>query len=110
MNGLRSNLLSITKTDTITGKRIYAILDLLLGTGIRREELVGLDLKDIYIPQTRVATITVRRGKGDKLRVIPISRPQKESLSGWLRVRAEYAGKIKSDAGFYNSPGYQAYW
>lgn len=99
------NLLSITKTDTMTGKRVYAILDLLLGTGIRREELVGLDLKDIYIPQTRVATITVRRGKGDKQRVIPLAGPQKESLSAWLEIREQYAGKIRSEAVFITRLG-----
>jgi len=99
------NLLSITKTDTITGKRTYAILDLLLGTGIRREELVGLDLKDIYIPQTRVATITVRRGKGDKQRVIPLAGPQKESLSAWLEIREQYAGKTRSEAVFITRLG-----
>ena len=99
------NLLSITKTDTITGKRSYAILDLLLGTGIRREELVGLDLKDIYIPQTRVATIMVRRGKGDKQRVIPLAGPQKESLNAWLSVREQYAGKSRSEAVFITRLG-----
>ena len=99
------NLLSITKTDTMTGKRTYAILDLLLGTGVRREELVGLDLKVIYIPQTRVATITVRRGKGDKQRVIPLAGPQKESLSAWLEIREQYAGKIRSEAVFITRLG-----
>lgn len=99
------NLLSITKTDTMTGKRTYAILDLLLGTGIRREELVGLSLKDIYISQTRVATITVRRGKGDKQRTIPLAGPQKESLAAWLAVREQYAGKIRADAVFITRLG-----
>lgn len=99
------NLLSITKTDTITGKRTYAILDLLLGTGIRRAELIELNLKDVYIPQTRVATITIRHGKGDKTRVIPLARPQKDSLSAWLQVRDKYAYDIKSDAVFITRLG-----
>jgi len=99
------NLLSITKTDTMTGKRNYALLDLLLGTGIRREELVSLDLKDIYIPQTRVATITIRRGKGDRTRIIPLARPQKESLASWLGVRPNYAGTIRSEAVFITRLG-----
>ncbi|NMC35218.1 MAG: tyrosine-type recombinase/integrase [Veillonellaceae bacterium] len=99
------NLLSITKTDTMTGKRIYAILDLFVGAGLRREELVGLDLKDIYIPQTRVATITIRKGKGDKLRVIPLAGPQKDSLAAWLEVRSDYAAKIKTEAVFLTRLG-----
>ena len=99
------NLLSITKTDTITGKRSYAIIDLLLGTGLRRQELVELDLKDIHIPQTRVATITIRKGKGDKTREIPLAKPQKQSLVGWLEVRKQYAQEIKSDAVFITRLG-----
>jgi site-specific recombinase XerD len=99
------NLLSITKTDTITGKRSYAILDLLLGTGIRREELVELDIKDVHILQTRTSTITIRKGKGDKTRVIPLARPQKESLTEWLRVRNDYAREIANEATFITRLG-----
>jgi site-specific recombinase XerD len=94
------NLLSITKTDTITGKRVYAILDLLLGTGIRREELVALNLNDMHILQTRTSFITIRKGKGDKTRIIPLARPQKDSLLEWLKVRESYANQIKTDAVF----------
>jgi site-specific recombinase XerD len=99
------NLLSITKTKTTTGKRSYAILDLLLGTGIRREELVELDLKDVNILQTRTSTITIRKGKGDKARVIPLAKPQKESLTKWIKVRSDYARDNKSEAVFITRLG-----
>ena len=99
------NLLSITKTDTITGKRSYAILDLLLGTGIRREELVELNLRDVNILQTRTSTITIRKGKGDKMRVIPLAKPQKESLGAWLKAREGYAREINNEAVFITRLG-----
>lgn len=99
------NLLAITKTDTITGKRIYALIDLLLGTGLRREELANLDVSDAHLSKTQVSTIRIRKGKGDKPRVIPLAGPQKESLSAWLDVRSLYAKKIKSDAVFVTRIG-----
>ncbi|HOZ37047.1 MAG TPA: tyrosine-type recombinase/integrase, partial [bacterium] len=58
-----------------------------------------------YISQTRVATITVRKGKGDKLRIIPLAGAQKESLTDWLAVREHYAGRIQSDAVFITRLG-----
>jgi site-specific recombinase XerD len=99
------NLLSIIKTDTMTGKREYAILDLLLGTGIRREELVNLDLKDLHLPKTRLATITIQKGKGGKTRIIPIPKQQKESLQKWIEVRDNYAREIKLEAVFVTRLG-----
>ena len=99
------NLLSITKTDTMTGKRSYAILDLFLGTGIRREELVALNLKDVHISQTRTSSITIRKGKGDKTRIIPLAKPQKDSLFEWIKVRDGYADQIKTDAIFVTRLG-----
>ena len=99
------NLLSITKTDTMTGKRTYAILDLFLGTGIRREELVALNLKDMHILQTRTSSITIRKGKGDKTRIVPLARPQKDSLIKWIKVRDSYADQIKTDAIFVTRLG-----
>ena len=75
------NLLSIIKTNTMTGIREYAMIDLFLGTGIRRDELAKLDIQDVHISQTRSSTIIIRKGKGDKARTIPLARAQKESLT-----------------------------
>jgi len=99
------NLLSITKTDTMTGIRTYAILDLFLGTGIRREELTALDIKDVHLSKTQASTITIRKGKGDKTRIIPLGRQQKESLTKWLEVREQYAKEIKTEAVFITRLG-----
>lgn len=60
------NLLSIIKTNTKTGKREYAIIDLLLSTRKRTEELVGLDIQDVKISKTRPSTINIHKGKEDK--------------------------------------------
>ncbi len=99
------NLLSIIKTNTMTGIREYAMIDLFLGTGIRRSELAKLDIQNVHVSQTRSFTITVRKGKGDKTRTIPLARAQKESLTKWLEVREDYAREIKSDALFITRLG-----
>jgi integrase/recombinase XerC len=99
------NLLSIIKTYTKTGIREYAMIDLFLGTGIRREELAKLDIQDVHISQTRSSSIIVRKGKGDKTRTIPLARAQKESLTQWLEVREGYAREIKSEALFITRLG-----
>jgi site-specific recombinase XerC len=102
---LAINLLSIIKTNTKTGIREYAMIDLFLGTGIRRDELDKLDIQDVHISQTRTSTITVHNGKGDKTRTIPLARTQKESLTNWLEVREDYAREITSDALFITRLG-----
>ena len=76
------------------------MIDLFLGTGIRRDELAKLDIQDVHISQTRSSTITVRKGKGGKTRTILWAWAQKESLTKWLEVREDYARDIKSDALF----------
>ena len=54
---------------TALGLRDRAILEVLYSTGIRRMELVGLDLTDI---DPERGTLFVREGKGKKDRLVPI--------------------------------------
>jgi len=51
------------------GIRWRAILELFYTTGIRRSELVNLDLEDLDAER---GTLTVRKGKGGKDRVVPV--------------------------------------
>ena len=50
--------------------RDRCILKILAYTAIRRHELVGLDIQDIDFERKRM---TVRKGKGGKIRIIPLS-------------------------------------
>lgn len=56
---------------TPIGVRDRAVLETLYSTGIRRQELVDLDL---YSVDAEGGTLTVRQGKGRKDRMIPIGR------------------------------------
>jgi len=63
------------------GLRDRAILELLYATGMRRSELVGLDLEDIDLT---TASVHVRKGKGGKGRVLPLGRGVMRWLEAYL--------------------------
>ena len=63
--------------------RDLAILELLYSSGLRRAELVSLDLGDV-----RAADALVRvTGKGSRTREVPVGRQALLALDAWLQVR-----------------------
>lgn len=69
-------------------KRDYAILMLFLNCGIRRSELVGLNLTDVYEDRIRVV------GKGNKERFVYFGTPCRKAIDAYLPERNK---KILSD-------------
>ncbi len=69
--------------------RDKAIVELFYSTGIRRGELVGLNLTDIDY-HGKVLKVT---GKGNKQRIVPFSRIAKEKLLDYLKERESFAIK-----------------
>ncbi|MGO9603798.1 MAG: tyrosine recombinase XerC [Candidatus Binataceae bacterium] len=63
--------------------RDRAIIETLYSTGLRVSELVGLDWRDV---DEELAMLTVRSGKGNKDRVVPIGEPALDSLNAWRVV------------------------
>ena len=64
-------------------KRDYAILMLFLNCGIRRSELVGLNLTDIYEDRIRVV------GKGNKERFVYFGTACRKAIDSYLEERNE---------------------
>jgi site-specific recombinase XerC len=64
-------------------------LQVLLRTGLRIGELAALDRRDVQVTQ-RTGQVIVRHGKGDRYRVVPLSRSARHALQAWLVERAEY--------------------
>ena len=60
--------------------RDRAIIETLYSTGLRVSELVGLDWRDI---DDDLQMVTVRAGKGNKDRVVPIGTPALDALKAW---------------------------
>ncbi len=62
-------------------KRDYAILMLFLGCGIRRSELVGLNISDVYEDRIRVV------GKGNKERFVYFGSPCRKAIDAYMVER-----------------------
>lgn len=70
----------------VSGKdaaRDYAILMIFLNCGIRRAELVGLNLTDVYEDRIRVV------GKGNKERIVYMGSSCKKAIDAYLPERAK---------------------
>jgi site-specific recombinase XerD len=72
--------------------RDQAILVILLNTGLRVSELVGLELTDVTVLD-RKGEIRVRAGKGMKERVVPLNDTARKAIRAWLAVRPENSSK-----------------
>lgn len=64
-------------------RRDYAILMVFLNCGIRRSELVGLNLTDVYEDRIRVV------GKGNKERFVYFGTPCRKAIDAYLAERKE---------------------
>lgn len=64
-------------------KRDFAILMIFLNCGIRRAELVGLNISDIYEDRIRVV------GKGNKERIVYIGSTCKKAINEYLEIRSK---------------------
>ena len=73
------------------GARDGAILALLYSCGLRRAELVGLDVADYSATE---GTLAVRHGKRNKQRIVPVVNGTAEALADWLAVRGATPGPL----------------
>lgn len=69
------------------GIRNKALVEVLYGSGMRVSELVGLRIRDVDI-QEGIARVL---GKGQKERMVPLSRKACEALKTYLRIRREFS-------------------
>lgn len=96
------------------GYRNLLVFALLLGTGLRRSELVALTLKDYDKTQK---TLLVRHGKGNKSRIAYLPEWTLEYMQAWLRIRSQadgyllcsvYAdGRVKTHEAMHDSTVYR---
>jgi len=74
---------------SFTAVRNRAIIELLYVTGMRRAELMGLDLNGVQVAQGRVKVL----GKRNKERVVPLLQHSQAILTDYLKLRAAVAGE-----------------
>jgi site-specific recombinase XerC len=77
-----------TILDSCTDPRDRVVMSVLLGAGLRREELETLEFEAIgQIPHNgRMQDVITVHGKGDKTRIVPISKTLAETLKSWQRT------------------------
>jgi integrase len=71
--------------------RDAAILAVLYGIGLRRSEVVALDIEDY---DAESGELHVRNGKGNKARASYAGRGVREALAGWLSLRGAEEGPL----------------
>lgn len=78
---------------TSEGQRNKTIIEVLYGCGLRVSELTGLKISQIYIEEGFIRVT----GKGDKERLVPISKPAIREIRNWMLRRNELNIKKKEE-------------
>jgi site-specific recombinase XerD len=87
-------LLTACDDGTKQGVRDAAIIILGYTAGLRRAEIAGLKLGDYQATSEDECQITIRQGKGNKERIIPLSGNACDVLADWLHVRSKAGGAL----------------
>ena len=88
-----NELLNAPDSTILKGKRDRAILALLMSCGLRRAELVGLEVDRIQQREGRWV-IPDLVGKGNRLRTVTIPAAVKVRSDEWTRAAKIHEGKI----------------
>jgi site-specific recombinase XerD len=87
------NLLASACGTGLRERRDHAILAVLLGCGLRRSELVGLDVEKIQVRQGHWVVVDLV-GKGGHIRTVPIPKWVKEALDRWTTAAEISRGRL----------------
>ncbi|MFL6303216.1 MAG: tyrosine-type recombinase/integrase [Candidatus Sulfotelmatobacter sp.] len=86
-------LLTVPDRSKIKGERDYAILALLLGCALRRQELASLDVADIQLREGRWVVADLR-GKGGRVRTVAIPLWVKKAIDAWMVAAKIEKGRL----------------
>ena len=78
-----AKLSDVCLQSSLNGHRDLAILLLFLDSGLRVSELVGIDLEDVNLSE---GYITIKHGKGQKERTVPIGSVVQKSLWKYMNM------------------------
>jgi len=92
-------IFKVAETSPRNKERDLAILELFYSCGLRVSELTHITIHDLSLNEGMLRV----RGKGDKVRIVPIGNAAIEKIQNWLRLRE--TGKVKSPAVFLSKTG-----
>ncbi len=84
-----SLMMETIETDSPSGKRDLAVMELLYSTGMRLSELIQLNITDLDLGRKRVKVL----GKGSKERIIPFGDLAKQAMKQYIDERPLLVGK-----------------
>jgi integrase/recombinase XerC len=89
--GVRKLLAQFGGRTDAKGLRDRAIVRLAYDLGLRRKEIVGLDVEDLDLPASTAAVL----GKGTTQKAkLNLPGPTREALTAWLAVRGSHSGPL----------------
>lgn len=94
-------LLATPDKKRFVGFRDYTIMLILLDTGIRLSELVGIKLEDLKMSQ---GEIVITQAKGGKQRRVFVSPKTRETLKKYIRIRGDIPGNLYLFVSIENQP------
>lgn len=74
-------------------KRDIAILELMVGAGLRIGEVESLQISDIELTE-RKGIVTIRQGKGTKYRQVPLNKDIRKALQEYFEIRPDYGDTL----------------
>lgn len=86
-------LLAVPDRSTMKGKRDYAILALLVGCALRRNELALLDVETIQLREGRWVLADLC-GKGRRIRTVAVPMWVKQGINAWMTAAAVEDGRL----------------
>jgi integrase/recombinase XerD len=96
-------VLDATRVHTAAGLRDRAMLEIFYSSGIRRVELVGLDVHDIDEDR---GVLLVRHGKGGTSRVVPVGMRARQWIARYVEtVRIRHLHDVNESALFVTGRG-----
>ena len=87
----RALLEACEQNTSICGIRDAAVLVILMGAGLRRSEVVDLDLEDWQINES---VLVVRKGKGRRYREVPVGESTTQAIEDWVSIRGKEKGPL----------------
>lgn len=76
---------------TAAGKRDHALIALMLATGLRRSEVIAIDIKDF---NSRTGVLTIHCGKGTQQRYAYLHSESRAIIRQWRKVRGNQPGSL----------------
>ena len=76
---------------SLAGKRDHALIALILATGLRRSEVVAIDIDDY---NSRTGLLNIHSGKGNKQRLAYLNSESRQIIRQWRILRGDQPGSL----------------